>query len=404
MKFLEEGLTHEIQTTKPEAEIVPELTYPEVLDLPVTGWPKTREELVLRGSELLDALVRTVTREQVPERKLLGEKAAGRGGFLEPFVFKVRDGLSTFTNLYFKGIGITSVRAALTPVADEWRKRELLQKWQAKTPIFEPLENEVLGMTIIDDAKQDGEKSLEMHELGIRTRLPVVCFKLLAVPQNGSMVNLEELVAKGWPIKLDEKNWPVVSVWARRNPFTFADVTWALNEATAQGKGEEVARRTIDQLFYYLQFEEDQEGRKIAAEYWKARSREPKIAAGKTLQKIKFTQIENKWISWVAKMYGTEMKKMRENGILHGMLSGQNCSVGVEFSDNSNAEFWNLDESNLQSFTTSHDREVERLIESIVTLKFALENAQGKVFKINTEEKLKKAFYSSYSAGKKPGF
>ncbi|MBM4402249.1 MAG: hypothetical protein FJ044_03330 [Candidatus Cloacimonetes bacterium] len=282
-------------------------------------------------------------------------------------------------------------------MVEEGTQRELLEKWQEKLPIFEPVEKEVLGMSIFNDAKQDGEKSLKMHRWGIRTRLPVVCFKLHAVPQDGSTTKMEDLAGKGWPVKLDEEHWPVVSVWARRNPFTFADVTWALNEAVSKGSGEKVARETTDQLFCYLQFEEDSEGRKIAADYWNIRSKEPKTTDEGVSQNMQLSQVENRWILWLAEMYGTEMKKLRGNGILHGMLSGQNCSVGIEFSDNSNAEFWEVNESNFQSFISSHNNEVKRIIEAITTLKFALENAQGKVFdEAESEEKIREAFYESY--------
>ncbi|MBM4402726.1 MAG: hypothetical protein FJ044_05795, partial [Candidatus Cloacimonetes bacterium] len=82
-RFFEGGLTHEIETVKPEAEIVPNLTHPELFDLPIAGWPETREQLVFRGGYLLDALVKVVTHEETPEKKLFGTKAAGRAGFLE---------------------------------------------------------------------------------------------------------------------------------------------------------------------------------------------------------------------------------------------------------------------------------------------------------------------------------
>lgn len=362
-------------------EVIPELNFVSLFDLPINS-RSARYPDQTKSEPLADSLARIVSKQKNASSSIFSTEASGRGGMIPPFVFKTREEKATFTNLYLKGIGITNQTSALTAESSPSNRKKLSEKWQKDgVPVFEPISDEVLGMTIIDDARLDGERSLEMHRLGIRSRLPIATFKILAVPIDGKLVSLEELVDKGWPIKLDEENWPVISCWARRHPLTFRDANWWLMESIPKIGVEAVSQLMIAN-FRFLQFQNDPEARHLSDKYQKAKDRER-------------YEIEKSYFIWLARKYGQEMKKLKNHGIIHGMLSDQNISLGVEFSDNSDVRFY-PDGFNSQS-SLGHEFEKDFVLDHILDLRNTIGDGREENMKEKETNRIRQEYEKAYN-------
>lgn len=375
-------------SNKVRVGVIPELTHPELFQLPIKGWPNKADYLV-------DALALVISRQAQSTRKLYLPGASGRAGFLQPFVFETNENHPTiFTNLYLKGIGIANVEDAILAVsssADPHLGDKLGMKWTENTPTFDwvPGATEVPGMMTVNDARLDGQNSLKMHQLGARARLPIVSFKIQEIQVDDRLIKVEDLVKMGWPIKLDTDGWPVISCWARRNIFTFRDASRILSSGSSRQEKKNLADELTATTFGYLQFETDKEGCKLAKAYLQLNK-----LGGQTREK-KAMFLEKELVLWMADMYGRQMAIFKRKGIYHGMPTNQNTSIGVEFSDNSENRFCQGFKE-FKDFKERHESNLRSFLWYLQEFQTNLDEARGQKSEDAFLKKIETVYYRSY--------
>jgi hypothetical protein len=244
----------------------------------------------------------------------------GRGAFMETPAQYHGKPLVNFTTLYVKGSGIGDIEQAVSAIGGSYGSRGLLMReWQKKTPqyAYQRGWKEVGGAMILADANLDSHTSLRMHAKGLRVRLPVATFRIDALPVNGKLIPVSELERAGWPVGASEEKEPVLSLWAKRYPFTFVDLNVFLYRAKSFEKerqmevGETIITSLIDHLMATgdLQIE--------------------------TIKDKSIDAQEHMLFTWIAKTFGQQRRIMKEKIIYHMPFSEHNLSPAVEFSDTS---------------------------------------------------------------------
>jgi hypothetical protein len=261
--------------------------------------------------------------------------ATGRGGHKDPVVFRwIGENPTNFSTVYLKGIGIADTDAALILGQKTANIRDFLNcKWnQTGIPSFEyqPGEDEVIGVAIRNDAMLDSVNSIRMHTMGLRVRLPIVTFSVNALPIDGKFQNLESLVHAGYPFDKNEGRIPTVSIWARRYPYSFRDLSNALMRTDLSDQ-KDASVQILRSLTAHMQFDSDRTVRQIAYKCQYLLNLNNPRALTAALSEL---------VNWMAAAYGRLLGQMYTHGVVHGMLTDHNASPIVELSDNSTAQFY----------------------------------------------------------------
>jgi hypothetical protein len=264
--------------------------------------------------------------------------ATGRGGSAGPLMLKWAGGNPTvFSDLYVKGAGIADLESALFVLVNSKEPHLsdfVSYDWERNgIPSFYYLqgEDESLGVAIGADAMLDSARSVALHLAGVRTRLPVVGFDILALPIDGDLISIEELIRDGWPFDPAKDNVPVVTGWARRYPYTFRDLQHAFVNAPRHEQNL-VTKEIVTSLIRHLTYEPDRKTGNWAALMMAEIDSWPTAGWEKATMEI---------FSWMAIMYGRLHARLKRLGVYHEMLTDHNSLPLAELSDNSHVIFRN---------------------------------------------------------------
>ena len=282
-----------VETTKAKTHLafVREDLFP---NMPLVGW---KEAIAGVGEKIenflgLVAAPSNIKGEEVVDTKKLSISLPhyGRADFI-PMVFAAADG-TVFSGLYRKVVGGT---------------RNLLKgDFNAE---LHPEKPGRAGLSYGDRSQAENQMSNELHELGVRIRLPILGLYVDEVKTMAGDKGIEDLVREGI-LKADylEKR-PLIVFYARRNPYTFADAVDYIKEG---GNPQELLRSQAQ----YLKQENDDEAKRVADLIEKGD--EGAMRA---------------WFGWMAKTFGQQMVLWAKIGFIHPSFHGQNMSLAIETGD-----------------------------------------------------------------------
>ena len=147
------------------------------------------------------------------------------------------------------------------------------------------------------------ERSVLLHEKGIRVRLPIMAFEIEGVYTKDGYKTIEDLVNTG---VLDPDflvNRPVESYWAKRNSYTFWDAM-----------ASEDVNKLLKSQITSLRNEKDDRSKLLADLIEKGGG-------------------EQEWFDWLVDMGAEQMVAYAREGFKHPSFSGQNIDLSIESGD-----------------------------------------------------------------------
>ncbi len=255
-------------------------------NMPIAGWTGGYDNKLVEEWAWL--LAPKNSKEQGLKTKQISysQEKYGRSDFI-PLIFKSSD-RTTFSVMYRRGVG----------GADESAGDFNSANWKDKSDMG----NAGLADTV-GTLREAEEYAIELHNLGIRTRLPIMGFEIESVWTVDGEKTIEELVKEGSLSSSYLRNPPVESYWARRNPGTFAD---AMQSENLDGLIADQAR--------LLRLEGNKYARHVAE----------RIESGKG---------KKDWFNWLVDMSSSQMAKWAEAGFMHPVFHGQNITLSIETGD-----------------------------------------------------------------------
>lgn len=294
-------------------------------NMPIAGWTGGYDNKLVEEWAWL--LAPKNANEQGLKTKQISysQEKYGRSDFI-PLIFKAFDG-TTFSVMYRRGVG----------GADESAGDFNSPNWKDKSDMG----NAGLADTV-GTLREAEKNAIELHKLGIRTRLPIMGFEIESVWTVDGEKTIEELVREGSLSSAYLINKPVESYWARRNPGTLSD---AMQSENLDGLIVDQAR--------LLRLEGNKYSRHVAE----------RIESGKG---------KNDWFNWLVDMSSSQMAKWAEVGFMHPVFHGQNITLSIETGDLGDVE--NQELRKLTSDSSEDDKrkfvdQTVKMLEMICDLK-----------------------------------
>lgn len=261
---------------------------------------------------------------------LLATIRSGRSGFSEPTVIlETADGTRRTASVFIKSIGVPLA------VRERWAaykgKNTPFFYFQPKHPqgdIQEDLTREeaFLGVAIKKDQKLDAERSVMLHDFGVKVRIPLAGWNVDSFTVGGEERDIDWFKEQGW--YGDEL---YQSAWGMSCPLRLEDV----NDYLIEAMPNEIAidGEAIDQLLIALldlaQTDKSQEYQELY-EKWQER-----VATGHEFTNNERADLLEDFGIALCKTMGWNYGVMYQNNLQHGNLHSQNISFFGELCDNS---------------------------------------------------------------------
>ncbi len=258
-------------------------------NMPIAGWIDDDEKLVQEWGWVLAP--KNAGEQGLKTRSTdYSQKEYGRASFV-PFIFESKDH-ARFSIMYKRGGGGANERTG---------------DFNAENYDV-PREGKPGAMALGDRQPtlvEAEERSVLLHEKGIRVRLPIMGFEIDGVQTRDGYKTVEELVASGLLKSYYAVDKPVVSYWAKRNSYTFWDAM-ATKDVNSLLKSQVTSLRIED-------------GKDIRP--------------GRVADLIEKGGGEREWFDWLVDMGAEQMVTYAREGFIHPSFSGQNMDLSIEAGD-----------------------------------------------------------------------
>lgn len=284
-KSFEGSKGHETTPAKTRVAFVKRDLFP---DMPIAGWhEEDGEELAKQFGWVMAP---SNSEEQGLEiRKIsYSQEQYGRSDFI-PLVFKAKDG-TKFLVMYRRGVGGANKG---TGDFNSDNYNVVLNSRRRNAGLADE------GTTFVEA----NDRSEMLHNKGIRVRLPIMAFFVDGVMTKDGYKTVDELIEMGVLNKDYKENPPVMSYWARRNPYTFDDA-WSAKDVDALLKSQVAP----------LKNEGTRETNHVAREIEKGRG-------------------EKAWFNWLTDLGARQLAKYAKEGFIHPAFHGQNITLAIEIGD-----------------------------------------------------------------------
>lgn len=318
--------------------------------LPIQGW-------YLSDEDFKHALGLTAapdnSSERIYDRGTQTKPAYGRSFYI-PLDFESNDG-TRFGCLYFRGIGGGNPQDGdINKLDDSKRYRDNKDTMRGNA-----------GLADKKTSLQEAYISEYLHRQGVRIRLPVAGFNVSSVVTNKGVMTIKELIDEGHLNPDYLKNPPVISVWARRNPWTFRDAYQAKDYDTM-----------VKEQAHYLRLENNPQCHKAAD----------------AIRKGDLTL----WFQWMAEEAGKQFAINARVGYVAPNFHDQNITLSIEGGDigDERAIFEPLAHEQDATIRQMHVRNSMDMIGYIADISEFVSQTQTKFINRTNREQLVRTFIS----------